>query len=127
MHDHPAQIQGCGEDLTGSKPYFQRYRVCPKHLKASTVLRNGTEQRFCQQCGRFHPVGDFDGSKRYGLVFEDTPRHTIDSCVHTSTHNTHTVIAVCAWLHTTHVVVVAKTPQISPRQGYHHHTHLYLS
>jgi hypothetical protein len=29
-----------------------------------SVLREGRPQRFCQQCGRFHPLEEFDGTKR---------------------------------------------------------------
>ncbi|PNG99373.1 Squamosa promoter-binding-like protein 9, partial [Tetrabaena socialis] len=31
---------------------------------ASMVMRDGIEQRFCQQCGRFHGLTEFDGTKR---------------------------------------------------------------
>jgi hypothetical protein len=33
-------------------------------LQVSSILRDGVHQRFCQQCGRFHPLQDFDGAKR---------------------------------------------------------------
>ncbi len=29
-----------------------------------SVLKDGTPHRFCQQCGRFHPLSDFDGERR---------------------------------------------------------------
>jgi hypothetical protein len=29
-----------------------------------SITRDGVPQRFCQQCGRFHPLTDFDGTKR---------------------------------------------------------------
>lgn len=28
------------------------------------VIKDGREQRFCQQCGKFQPREDFDGEKR---------------------------------------------------------------
>jgi hypothetical protein len=34
---------------------------CPQ---VSNIMRDGVPQRFCQQCGRFHPLQDFDGAKR---------------------------------------------------------------
>ena len=58
------QVSGCGKDLTKEKEYYQRYRICEEHLKLGTLLVEGCLQRFCQQCGRFQPLGDFDGNKR---------------------------------------------------------------
>ena len=57
-------IGGCGTDLTQLREYHQRFRLCDLHLKASAVLKDGIAQRFCQQCGRFHPLDEFDGAKR---------------------------------------------------------------
>lgn len=39
--------------------FHQRYHICPTHLMAEEVLRKGTLQRFCQQCGRFHDLDLF--------------------------------------------------------------------
>ena len=59
------QVAGCGKDLSKEKDYYQRYRVCEEHLNLSALrLADGKEHRFCQQCGRFHPLGDFDGEKK---------------------------------------------------------------
>lgn len=58
------QVLDCGADLSRLKEYHQRYRICETHLKASTVEREGEEQRFCQQCGRFHSLLEFDSDKR---------------------------------------------------------------
>ena len=58
------QVSGCGKDLTKEKEYYQRYRICEEHLKLGTLLVEGCLQRFCQQCGRFQPLADFDGNKR---------------------------------------------------------------
>mmetsp|Transcript_33201 Transcript_33201/g.94048 ORF Transcript_33201/g.94048 Transcript_33201/m.94048 type:complete len:653 (-) Transcript_33201:533-2491(-) len=67
-HGPPApavcQVEGCGEDLESLKEYHQRYKICEAHLKAPMVVRNNQQERFCQQCGRFHPMDDFDGDKR---------------------------------------------------------------
>ena len=51
-------------DLSNLKEYHQRFRICDFHLKAETVMREGISQRFCQQCGRFHLLSEFDGIKR---------------------------------------------------------------
>ncbi len=42
----------------------QRYRICKAHLKAPALMVDGVPQRFCQQCGRFHELSEFDGEKR---------------------------------------------------------------
>ncbi|KAI7846279.1 hypothetical protein COHA_000207 [Chlorella ohadii] len=58
--------QCCGADLTqgGHKSFHQRYHVCNMHMMAETVERDGTQQRFCQQCGRFHELDAFDPGMR---------------------------------------------------------------
>lgn len=58
------QVDGCSKDLSLEKEYYQRYRICEEHLKLSSLLKDGVQQRFCQQCGRFHLLADFDGDKR---------------------------------------------------------------
>lgn len=46
------QVQGCYKDLSSSKDYYKRHRVCDIHSKTAKVVINGIEQRFCQQCSR---------------------------------------------------------------------------
>lgn len=46
------QVDGCKADLSGSKEYHKRHKVCEMHSKAATVLLNDQSQRFCQQCSR---------------------------------------------------------------------------
>ncbi|GER31202.1 squamosa promoter-binding protein [Striga asiatica] len=58
------QVEGCGSALANAKEYHRRHKVCEMHAKAPRVVILGTEQRFCQQCSRFHVVGEFDESKR---------------------------------------------------------------
>ncbi|KAF7806283.1 squamosa promoter-binding-like protein 6 [Senna tora] len=58
------QVYGCNKDLSASKDYHKRHRVCEVHSKTSKVIVNGIEQRFCQQCSRFHLLGEFDDCKR---------------------------------------------------------------
>lgn len=48
------QVDGCrmwsqGDGLRG---YHKRHKVCAAHAKASTVMHQGCQQRYCQQCGR---------------------------------------------------------------------------
>ncbi|GLI68681.1 hypothetical protein VaNZ11_013167, partial [Volvox africanus] len=57
-------VEGCYADLTGLRDYHLRYKICEFHLKVSSVLKDGVPQRFCQQCGRFHHLTEFDGSRR---------------------------------------------------------------
>ncbi|KAF8690138.1 hypothetical protein HU200_041378 [Digitaria exilis] len=58
------QVEGCNVDLTGAKTYHCRHKVCAMHAKAPLVIVNGIEQRFCQQCSRFHQLPEFDQGKR---------------------------------------------------------------
>lgn len=47
------QVYGCNKDLSNCKDYHKRHKVCEVHSKTATVIVNGIEQRFCQQCSRF--------------------------------------------------------------------------
>ncbi|XP_010031056.1 squamosa promoter-binding-like protein 6 [Eucalyptus grandis] len=58
------QVYGCNKDLSSSKDYHKRHKVCEAHSKTSKVIVNGKEQRFCQQCSRFHLLAEFDDGKR---------------------------------------------------------------
>ncbi|CAL0308055.1 unnamed protein product [Lupinus luteus] len=58
------QVYGCNMDLSSSKEYHKRHKVCDVHSKTAKVIVNGIEQRFCQQCSRFHLLADFDDGKR---------------------------------------------------------------
>ncbi|KAJ4850728.1 hypothetical protein Tsubulata_042078 [Turnera subulata] len=58
------QAEKCEADLSDSKPYHKRHRVCEHHSKAQVVVVGGIRQRFCQQCSRFHELSEFDEAKR---------------------------------------------------------------
>ncbi|KAF5732905.1 squamosa promoter-binding-like protein 7 isoform X1 [Tripterygium wilfordii] len=58
------QVEGCHVALVNAKEYHKRHKVCEMHSKAPNVVVQGSEQRFCQQCSRFHMVKEFDESKR---------------------------------------------------------------
>jgi hypothetical protein len=58
------QVDDCRAPLEGLKDYHQRYKVCDTHLKIEWIEREGKKVRFCQQCGRFQPVEEFDDMKR---------------------------------------------------------------
>ncbi|KAJ8485464.1 hypothetical protein OPV22_017949 [Ensete ventricosum] len=58
------QVEGCSVDLTGAKAYHCRHKVCGVHSKSPKVTVAGMEQRFCQQCSRFHQLHEFDQGKR---------------------------------------------------------------
>ncbi|XP_058073469.1 squamosa promoter-binding-like protein 17 isoform X2 [Magnolia sinica] len=58
------QVEGCMVDLTGAKAYYCRHKVCGMHSKSPKVIVAGMEQRFCQQCSRFHQLPEFDQGKR---------------------------------------------------------------
>ncbi|KAJ6729927.1 SQUAMOSA PROMOTER-BINDING-LIKE PROTEIN 4 [Salix viminalis] len=73
-HDEPSssssvnvprcQVEGCHVALVNAKDYHRRHKVCEMHSKAAKVIVLGLEQRFCQQCSRFHVVSEFDDAKR---------------------------------------------------------------
>ncbi|XP_020592837.1 squamosa promoter-binding-like protein 14 isoform X2 [Phalaenopsis equestris] len=58
------QVEGCNLDLKGAKSYYCRHKVCGMHSKSPKVIVAGLEQRFCQQCSRFHLLKEFDQGKR---------------------------------------------------------------
>ncbi|XP_016489922.1 squamosa promoter-binding-like protein 9 [Nicotiana tabacum] len=58
------QVEGCQVDLSDAKAYYSRHKVCGMHSKSPTVIVAGLEQRFCQQCSRFHQLTEFDQGKR---------------------------------------------------------------
>lgn len=57
-------VDGCVSDLSNCRDYHKRHKVCEAHSKTPLVTIEGQEQRFCQQCSRFHSLGEFDDSKR---------------------------------------------------------------
>ncbi|KEH41686.1 squamosa promoter-binding-like protein 15 [Medicago truncatula] len=65
-NNHPprCQVEGCKVDLSGAKAYYSRHKVCCMHSKSPSVVVSGLEQRFCQQCSRFHQLPEFDQGKR---------------------------------------------------------------
>ncbi|GJM92036.1 hypothetical protein PR202_ga08463 [Eleusine coracana subsp. coracana] len=56
-------VEGCTADLSKCRDYHRRHKVCEAHSKTPVVV-NGQQQRFCQQCSRFHLLGEFDEVKR---------------------------------------------------------------
>ncbi|VFQ72242.1 unnamed protein product [Cuscuta campestris] len=58
------QVEGCQADLSGVKAYYSKHKVCGVHSKSPIAIVAGLEQRFCQQCSRFHQLGEFDQAKR---------------------------------------------------------------
>ncbi|KAL5581390.1 hypothetical protein UlMin_013832, partial [Ulmus minor] len=57
-------VDGCKADLSSCREYHRRHRVCEHHSKTPIVNIKGEEKRFCQQCSRFHSLGEFDEVKR---------------------------------------------------------------
>uniref|UniRef100_A0A1D1YJZ3 Squamosa promoter-binding-like protein 9 n=1 Tax=Anthurium amnicola TaxID=1678845 RepID=A0A1D1YJZ3_9ARAE len=58
------QVPGCGADIRELKGYHRRHRVCLRCANASSVFLDGESKRYCQQCGKFHILSDFDEGKR---------------------------------------------------------------
>lgn len=82
----------------------RRFRICERHLKMLSLCIEGKLSRFCQQCGRFHVLEEFEGQKRYarqahGLLVSNCPawsqtgRGWLPSC--------HSYCMVLHGLHTT--------------------------
>lgn len=57
-------VDGCNADLGLCRDYHRRHKVCEIHSKTAKVTIGGREQRFCQQCSRFHSLVEFDEGKR---------------------------------------------------------------
>ncbi|KAK9934344.1 hypothetical protein M0R45_021491 [Rubus argutus] len=57
-------VDGCNSDLSVCREYHRRHKVCELHSKTPKVTIQGQEKRFCQQCSRFHSLGEFDEGKR---------------------------------------------------------------
>ncbi|RWR74504.1 squamosa promoter-binding-like protein 16 [Cinnamomum micranthum f. kanehirae] len=57
-------VDGCKSDLSNCREYHRRHKVCEVHAKTPTVMVGGQQQRFCQQCSRFHLLMEFDEVKR---------------------------------------------------------------
>ncbi|KAL5829500.1 hypothetical protein ACOSQ3_018968 [Xanthoceras sorbifolium] len=57
-------VDGCTADLSKCRDYHRRHKVCELHSKTPIVTIQGQEQRFCQQCSRFHSLVEFDEGKR---------------------------------------------------------------
>ncbi|GFR44462.1 hypothetical protein Agub_g5723, partial [Astrephomene gubernaculifera] len=57
-------VKGCHADLSRSKAYYRRFRICEAHMKSMSLSIEGRSCRFCQQCGKFHLVEEFDGLNR---------------------------------------------------------------
>jgi len=100
------QVDGCSTKLSNCKAYCVRYRVCQPHLSAVSVLLNGVESRFCQQCGRFHELSEFDGNKRWAGLWKHpffcSTGPTVNAAVfgpphHTADMHSRPAAAVCAW------------------------------
>ncbi|CAJ2658553.1 unnamed protein product [Trifolium pratense] len=58
------QVPGCEVDISELKGYHRRHRVCLRCANAVTVVVDGEAKRYCQQCGKFHVLPDFDEGKR---------------------------------------------------------------
>ncbi|XP_065011332.1 squamosa promoter-binding-like protein 12 isoform X1 [Musa acuminata AAA Group] len=58
------QVEGCNIDLSTSKDYHRKHKVCESHSKSPKVVVAGQDRRFCQQCSRFHDLSEFDQKKR---------------------------------------------------------------
>ncbi|GAB4824211.1 hypothetical protein N2152v2_011257 [Parachlorella kessleri] len=58
------QVPGCDKSLHKLREYYKRYKICPFHLELPCLVVEGQSIRFCQQCGRYQLLSDFDGDRR---------------------------------------------------------------
>ncbi|XP_010323003.1 squamosa promoter-binding-like protein 7 isoform X2 [Solanum lycopersicum] len=58
------QVPDCEADISELKGYHKRHRVCLRCANATSVVLDGHSKRYCQQCGKFHILSDFDEGKR---------------------------------------------------------------
>nr|AQQ11874.1 squamosa-promoter binding protein-like protein [Phyllostachys edulis] len=58
------QVPGCEADIRELKGYHRRHRVCLRCAHAAAVMLDDVQKRYCQQCGKFHILLDFDEDKR---------------------------------------------------------------
>ncbi|KAE9601381.1 hypothetical protein Lal_00023861 [Lupinus albus] len=63
-HTVTCLVDGCKADLSNFRDYHRRHKVCELHSKTPQVTIGGRNQRFCQQCSRFHSPEEFDEGKR---------------------------------------------------------------
>ncbi|CAI9765898.1 unnamed protein product [Fraxinus pennsylvanica] len=58
------QVPECKADISELKGYHKRHRICLRCANARSVVLDGECKRYCQQCGKFHILSDFDEGKR---------------------------------------------------------------
>jgi hypothetical protein len=46
------KVPGCTQPVSLGHTASTRYRVCPLHLRTLAIEIDGSQQRFCQKCGR---------------------------------------------------------------------------
>lgn len=47
------QVPGCEVDINELKGYHRRHRVCLRCANATSVVLDGENKRYCQQCGKY--------------------------------------------------------------------------
>jgi hypothetical protein len=57
-------VPGCKRSLKTLRDYYKRYKICGHHMEMNYLMVEGQKIRFCQQCGRFQLLSEFDGDKR---------------------------------------------------------------
>lgn len=61
---YSCQVPGCSQSLNSLREYYKRYKICAHHMELYCLKVDGQYIRFCQQCGRFQLLSEFDGEKR---------------------------------------------------------------
>jgi len=63
------KVVGCEYNMEIASIFYQRNRCCPDHASMPSVALQQADGstdhcRFCQKCGKFQSLSEFDGSKR---------------------------------------------------------------
>lgn len=57
-------VTGCQRALIGERTYYKRYKICPYHSELCYMVVDDQAIRFCQQCGKFQLLKEFDQDKK---------------------------------------------------------------
>lgn len=59
------QVAGCSRPLHNDPiRYYKKFKICRYHSNVDSIVLDGQVVRFCQQCGRFQPLEDFDCARK---------------------------------------------------------------
>uniref|UniRef100_A0A061RJQ3 Squamosa promoter binding protein-like 7 n=1 Tax=Tetraselmis sp. GSL018 TaxID=582737 RepID=A0A061RJQ3_9CHLO len=57
-------VSNCDKVIGEKSGLSRRSKVCIEHRQATKVFLDGSFQRYCQQCNKFHSLEQFEGDNR---------------------------------------------------------------